>query len=107
MWPQDSSGCCNLRLVCALLSVGRSLTPALYLFLECASRRAADSALSCLHSVDFALCDSVTSVVKVSNYRAPNPEACIAFFDMSLVDEMPCMRSLKSSAFDAFSSAVS
>src|ERR1700756_3745695 len=47
------------------------------------------------------------SLQELKNYLPPNPVACIAFFDISLVDEMPCMRSLKSSAFDAFSSAVS
>jgi hypothetical protein len=35
------------------------------------------------------------------------PVACIAFREISLVEEIPCMRSLKSSALDAFSSAVS
>lgn len=42
-----------------------------------------------------------------SDYLPPNPAACMEFLDMSLVDEMPCMRNLKSSALDAFSSAVS
>ena len=44
---------------------------------------------------------------KPKNYFAPYPAACMEFFDMSLVDEIPCMRSLKSSAFEALSSAVS
>src|SRR6476620_10724111 len=47
-----------------------------------------------------------TNFVRVY-FPAPKPVACMAFFDRSLVEEMPCMRSLKSSAFDAFSSAVS
>ena len=38
---------------------------------------------------------------------APNPAACIDCREMSAVDAMPCMRSLKSSALEAFSSAVS
>ena len=40
-------------------------------------------------------------------YRPPNPADCIDCREMSAVEAMPCMRSLKSSALEAFSSAVS
>jgi hypothetical protein len=40
------------------------------------------------------------------SYR-PNPADCIDCREISAVDAIPCMRSLKSSAFEAFSSAVS
>ena len=39
--------------------------------------------------------------------RPPKPDCCMAFLEMSLVEEMPCMRSLKSSALEALSIAVS
>ncbi len=41
------------------------------------------------------------------SYRPPNPADCIDCREISDVDAMPCMRSLKSSAFEAFSRAVS
>jgi hypothetical protein len=40
-------------------------------------------------------------------YRPPNPADCIDCREISAVEAMPCMRSLKSSALEAFSSAVS
>jgi hypothetical protein len=50
--------------------------------------------------------DRVLGVGNVS-YRPPKPACCMEFFEMSLVDEMPDIRNLKSSAFDALSRAVS
>jgi len=41
------------------------------------------------------------------SYRPPNPADCIDCREISAVDAMPCIRSLKSSALEAFSSAVS
>jgi len=41
------------------------------------------------------------------NPYLPNPADCIDCREISAVDAMPCMRSLKSSALEAFSSAVS
>jgi hypothetical protein len=43
----------------------------------------------------------------VANLQRPKPVVCIAFREMSAVDEIPCIRSLNSSAFDALSRAVS
>lgn len=40
-------------------------------------------------------------------YLAPKPADCIDCREMSEVEAMPCMRSLKSSALEAFSRAVS
>src|ERR1700751_2575449 len=40
-------------------------------------------------------------------YLPPNPAVCIDCREMSAVEAMPCIRSLKSSALEAFSSAVS
>jgi hypothetical protein len=40
-------------------------------------------------------------------YRPPYPADCIDCREMSAVEAMPCMRNLKSSALEAFSSAVS
>ncbi len=40
-------------------------------------------------------------------YLPPNPADCIDCREISAVEAMPCMRSLKSSALEAFSSAVS
>ena len=37
----------------------------------------------------------------------PNPVCCMALREMSLVEETPCIRNLKSSALEAFSKAVS
>lgn len=41
------------------------------------------------------------------SYLPPNPADCIDCREMSAVDAIPCIRSLKSSALEAFSSAVS
>ena len=40
-------------------------------------------------------------------YLPPNPADCIDCREISAVEAMPCIRSLKSSALEAFSSAVS
>jgi hypothetical protein len=42
-----------------------------------------------------------------ARYRPPKPAVCIDCREMSAVEAIPCIRSLKSSAFEAFSSAVS
>src|SRR5579871_2173455 len=41
------------------------------------------------------------------DYLPPNPAVCIDCREISAVEAIPCMRSLKSSAFEAFSRAVS
>jgi len=40
-------------------------------------------------------------------YLPPNPADCIDCREISAVEAIPCMRNLKSSALEAFSSAVS
>ncbi len=45
--------------------------------------------------------------VRSRPYLPPNPAVCIDCRETSAVDAIPCMRNLKSSAFEAFSRAVS
>ena len=54
--------------------------------------------------------DVLTPIARNSEmlfYLPPNPAVCIDCREISAVDAIPCMRSLKSSAFEAFSRAVS
>jgi len=44
---------------------------------------------------------------RLKPYLPPNPADCMDCREISEVEAMPCMRSLKSSALEAFSSAVS
>jgi len=56
---------------------------------------------------DIAVLKPVDSGLAARDYRPPNPADCIDCREMSAVDAIPAMRSLKSSALEAFSSAVS